>query len=105
MVRCLTRTSTSLLNSCHVPMRKSVFAYLLLLLLCTAGALSFASVADALTPAATPAATPAPASNPSPVKLTPDQAHHAIEVLSDPKRRTQMEATLRAVAAAGALSA
>ncbi|WP_206995502.1 mechanosensitive ion channel family protein [Trinickia mobilis] len=47
----------------------------------------------------------APASNPSPVALTPDEARRALEVLNDPTRRAQIEVTLRAVAAAGALSA
>jgi moderate conductance mechanosensitive channel len=46
-----------------------------------------------------------PASNPSPVALTPEQARRALDVLSDPKRRAQIEDTLRAVAVAGALSA
>jgi small-conductance mechanosensitive channel len=56
--------------------------------------------------AASPAA-PAPAqpvSNPSSVVLTPDQAKHALQVLGDPKSRAQMEDTLRAIAAAGALA-
>ncbi|WP_116138524.1 mechanosensitive ion channel family protein [Trinickia diaoshuihuensis] len=45
-----------------------------------------------------------PVSNPSTVVLTPDQAKHALQVLGDPKSRAQMEDTLRAIAAAGALS-
>ncbi|CDY79842.1 Potassium efflux system KefA protein / Small-conductance mechanosensitive channel [Caballeronia glathei] len=43
--------------------------------------------------------------NPAPVSLTPQQAHDALTVLSDPVRRSQVENTLRAVAAAGALAA
>lgn len=45
-----------------------------------------------------------PVSNPSTVVLTPDQAKHALQVLGDPKSRSQMEDTLRAIAAAGALA-
>jgi hypothetical protein len=48
------------------------------------------------------AARPAPAS--STVTLTPEQARAALAVLDDPARRSQIEDTLRAVAAAGALS-
>ncbi|RKP47635.1 mechanosensitive ion channel domain-containing protein [Trinickia fusca] len=51
------------------------------------------------------AAAPAPASNPSPVALTPEQARRALQVLNDPKARAQLSDTLRAIAAAGALSA
>ena len=40
----------------------------------------------------------------APVILTPEQAREALGVLNDPKRRTQVEDTLRAVAAAGALA-
>jgi small-conductance mechanosensitive channel len=36
--------------------------------------------------------------------LTPEQARDALQVLDDPHRRAQVEATLRAIAAAGALS-
>jgi small-conductance mechanosensitive channel len=36
--------------------------------------------------------------------LTPEQAKHALQVLGDPKSRSQMEDTLRAIAAAGALA-
>jgi moderate conductance mechanosensitive channel len=39
-----------------------------------------------------------------PVALTPDQAREALDVLNDPTRRGQVEDTLRAIAAAGALS-
>src|SRR3984957_20856244 len=35
--------------------------------------------------------------------LTPEQARDALQVLDDPHRRAQIEATLRAIAAAGAL--
>jgi moderate conductance mechanosensitive channel len=45
-----------------------------------------------------------PASNSSAVTLTPEQARAALGVLNDPVRRSQVEDTLRAVAAAGALS-
>ncbi|MGH8778254.1 mechanosensitive ion channel family protein [Paraburkholderia sp.] len=38
------------------------------------------------------------------VTLTPDQARQALDVLNDPRRRGQVENTLRAIAAAGALS-
>src|SRR5471030_1364819 len=48
------------------------------------------------------AARSAPAS--STVTLTPEQARAALAVLNDPSRRSQIEDTLRAVAAAGALS-
>jgi small-conductance mechanosensitive channel len=41
--------------------------------------------------------------NPS-TTLTPEQARDALQVLDDPHRRAQVEATLRAIAAAGALS-
>ena len=40
----------------------------------------------------------------APVMLTPEQARQALIVLNDPKRRAQIEDTLRAVAAAGALA-
>ena len=42
--------------------------------------------------------------NPSSVTLTPEQARAALAVLDDPARRSQIEDTLRAVAAAGALA-
>lgn len=51
------------------------------------------------------ASAPAASSNPSPVALTPEQARSALQVLNDPKSRAQIEVTLRAIAAAGALSA
>lgn len=54
-------------------------------------------------PASAPAA-PQPVSNPSTVALTPEQAQRALQVLGDPKSRSQMEDTLRAIAAAGALA-
>jgi len=79
----------------HVSMRKSSFVGLLLLLFC----LSSAYAAPASTPAAAQ-----PVSNPSTVALTPEQAKHALQVLGDPKSRAQMEDTLRAIAAAGALA-
>lgn len=76
-------------------MRKSLFVNLLLLFV----SLSSAYAAPASTPAAAQ-----PVSNPSSVVLTPDQAKHALQVLGDPKSRSQMEDTLRAIAAAGALA-
>ena len=79
----------------HVYMRKSSFVGLLLLLFC----LSSAYAAPASTPAAAQ-----PVSNPSTVALTPEQAKRALQVLGDPKSRAQMEDTLRAIAAAGALA-
>src|SRR5712671_365462 len=45
---------------------------------------------------------PAPGS--STLTLTPEQARAALAVLNDPARRSQIEDTLRAVAAAGALA-
>jgi moderate conductance mechanosensitive channel len=45
------------------------------------------------------------ASAPAAVTLTPDQARQALVVLNDPQRRAQIQDTLRAIAAAGALSA
>ena len=50
--------------------------------------------------AAAPTAVSAPL-----VTLTPDQARQALEVLNNPVRRSQIEDTLRAIAAASALSA
>lgn len=50
------------------------------------------------------AAKPA-ASATSAVTLTPEQARQALVVLNDPQRRAQIQDTLRAIAAAGALSA
>jgi moderate conductance mechanosensitive channel len=61
--------------------------------------LSSIAFADAL------ASAPAPASSPPPVVLTTDQARHALEVLNDPRARAKLVDTLRAIAAAGALSA
>lgn len=55
-------------------------------------------------PAFAAAAKPA-ASAPPAVTLTPEQARQALVVLNDPQRRAQIQDTLRAIAAAGALSA
>lgn len=77
-------------------MRKSLFAVLLFLSF-------FVSSAHAVPASASAPAQPV--SNPSTVALTPDQAKHALQVLGDPKSRAQMEDTLRAIAAAGALAA
>ncbi|HEV3423057.1 MAG TPA: mechanosensitive ion channel domain-containing protein [Paraburkholderia sp.] len=57
------------------------------------------ALAASTTPAAT-AATAAP-----PITLTPEQARQALAVLNDPQKRAQIEDTLHAIAAAGALSA
>ncbi len=67
--------------------------------------LSFCATSAHAASAAAPAPAPAqPVSNPSTVALTPDQAQHALQVLGNPKSRAQMEDTLRAIAAAGALA-
>ncbi|WP_144152570.1 mechanosensitive ion channel family protein [Paraburkholderia sp. BCC1885] len=71
-------------------MRKLLFVCLLLLF----AAPTFAATAPSAAASATPAVT-----------LTPDQARQALAVLNDPQRRTQIEVTLHAIAAAGALSA
>ncbi|PMS16996.1 mechanosensitive ion channel protein [Trinickia dabaoshanensis] len=75
---------------------RTIFHVVLLLL-------SFCVLSAHAAPASSPAAAQ-PVSNPSTVVLTPDQAKHALQVLADPKSRGQMEDTLRAIAAAGALS-
>jgi small-conductance mechanosensitive channel len=64
------------------------------------------SVLTSTLPSAANAASGAasPVTNPSPVTLTPEQARAALAVLNDPTRRSQIEDTLRAVAAAGALA-
>lgn len=74
-------------------MRKFIVAAFLL---CT-----FLSVAYGQSSASAPPA----ASNPSPVTLTPDEAKRALDALNDPKTRAKLTDTLRAIAAAGALSA
>jgi moderate conductance mechanosensitive channel len=63
-------------------------------------------VAPSLASAAAPAAGSANAASSAaaPVALTPEQAHDALQVLNDPKRRAQLEDTLRAIAVAGALA-
>jgi small-conductance mechanosensitive channel len=55
-------------------------------------------------PAARAADSAASATHPAPVTLTPQQARDALAALDDPKRRAQIQDTLRAVAAAGALA-
>ena len=80
-------------------MRKSKFSGLLLVLF----VLFCLSITARAAPASTPAAAQ-PVSNPSTVALSPEQAKHALQVLGDPKSRAQMEDTLRAIAAAGALA-
>ncbi len=68
-------------------MRKLLVVWLLILL-----------AAPAFAASTQPAAAPA-------VTLTPDQARQALAVLNDPQRRAQVQDTLHAIAAAGALSA
>lgn len=70
-------------------MRKILVVCLLFLLTAPA----FAATATAAAPAS------------APVTLTPDQARQALEVLNNPQRRAQIEDTLHAIVAAGALSA
>ncbi|KND54445.1 Potassium efflux system KefA protein / Small-conductance mechanosensitive channel [Candidatus Paraburkholderia kirkii] len=74
-------------------MRKVLLAVLLV------GVSSFLSAFPKSSFAAT--GSPQPASQPA-VALTPQQARDALAVLNDPARRSQIEDTLRAVAAAGA---
>jgi small-conductance mechanosensitive channel len=78
-------------------MRKSFAFVFLLILVALSGAISLP--ADAATPAAAK-----PVANPSSVTLSPEQAREALAVLNDPVKRTQIQDTLRAVAAAGALA-
>ncbi|CAN7571241.1 mechanosensitive ion channel family protein [Caballeronia sp. LjRoot31] len=77
-------------------MRKIVLVVFLFVLSVLSGTL--ASAANAAAGAASPAL------GSSSVTLTPEQARAALAVLNDPARRSQVEDTLRAVAAAGALS-
>jgi small-conductance mechanosensitive channel len=77
-------------------MRKIVLVVFLFVLSVLSSTL--ASAANAASSAARPA------SGSSTVTLTPEQARAALAVLNDPARRSQIEDTLRAVAAAGALS-
>ncbi|WP_213764417.1 mechanosensitive ion channel domain-containing protein [Caballeronia sp. dw_19] len=77
-------------------MRKIVLVVCLFVLSVLSGTL--ASAANAAAGAASPAL------GSSSVTLTPEQARAALAVLNDPARRSQVEDTLRAVAAAGALS-
>ncbi|GLU33859.1 mechanosensitive ion channel domain-containing protein [Trinickia caryophylli] len=65
---------------------------------------AYAAAASAPTGASGTAAS-AGASNPSPVTLTPDEAKRALDAINDPKSRARISDTLRAIAAAGALSA
>ncbi|CAE6723686.1 mechanosensitive ion channel family protein [Paraburkholderia domus] len=76
-------------------MRKILHAWFLIFLILSATPV-FAAVAQ---PAAASAASGAA------LTLTPDQARQALSVLNDPTRRAQVSDTLRAIAAAGALSA
>ncbi|HTJ92000.1 MAG TPA: mechanosensitive ion channel domain-containing protein [Pararobbsia sp.] len=82
--------------------------FLVVLLVVLISALGAASGAAAQSPApaaSSAASAPAGASSAAaPVILTPEQARDALTVLNDPKRRGQIEDTLRAVAAAGALA-
>jgi small-conductance mechanosensitive channel len=81
-------------------MRKIVPVIFLSTLFVLSGAVS--SLANA---ASVTAKTVADPSSATPVTLTPEQARDALNVLNDPARRSQIEDTLRAVAAAGALAA
>ncbi|CAG4890427.1 mechanosensitive ion channel family protein [Paraburkholderia gardini] len=67
--------------------------------------LLFMFALSALAASAPSAAAAAGASSAAPLRLTPEEARQALDVLNDPKQRSQIEDTLRAVAAAGALSA
>jgi small-conductance mechanosensitive channel len=71
-------------------MRKLLIVWLLILFAAPAFAASTQPAAASATPAVT---------------LTPDQARQALAVLNDPQRRAQIQVTLHAIAAAGALSA
>ncbi|WP_157160132.1 hypothetical protein, partial [Burkholderia multivorans] len=62
---------------------------------------AFVTAAQAATP--TPAA--ASAASAAAPALTPQQARQALAVLESPREREQVETTLRAIAAVGALSA
>ncbi|MGA7816602.1 hypothetical protein, partial [Caballeronia sp.] len=68
-------------------MRK-ILIFLACLVLCGA----IASFANAATSVAKPAGG---ASQPATITLTPDQARSALDVLSDPTRRAQIQDTLR----------
>ncbi|RKP45047.1 mechanosensitive ion channel domain-containing protein [Pararobbsia silviterrae] len=68
-------------------------------ILSVAPRVSAQSAASSATPSATPSAAASGA------LLTPEQARDALAVLNDPKRRAQVEDTLRAVAAANTLAA
>ncbi|WP_017772996.1 mechanosensitive ion channel family protein [Paraburkholderia kururiensis] len=59
----------------------------------------------AAVPASAASASAASAAAASAPRLTPDQARAALDVLESPARRAQVENTLRAIAAAGALAA
>jgi moderate conductance mechanosensitive channel len=83
-------------------MRKSFVFVFLLVLIAFSGAMPGPADA-ATTSAATPVAAK-PVANPSSVTLSPEQAREALAVLNDPVKRTQIQDTLRAVAAAGALA-
>jgi small-conductance mechanosensitive channel len=79
-------------------MRKTVLVVFLV-------ALSVLSVlSSTLASAANTAGGVSPAPGSSTLTLTPEQARAALAVLNDPARRSQIEDTLRAVAAAGALA-
>ncbi|MFC0401757.1 mechanosensitive ion channel family protein [Paraburkholderia rhizosphaerae] len=62
-------------------------------------------LALALLPVVAESAPPSPPDTATPpVKLTPEQARQALDVLNDPQRRAQVTDTLHAIAAAGALA-
>ncbi|CAB3749997.1 mechanosensitive ion channel family protein [Paraburkholderia humisilvae] len=80
-------------------MRKLFIAWFFVVL--TLPALAAAATDSSTPPAAASDAVPSPAPA---VKLTPDQARQALDVLNDPQRRAQVTDTLHAIAAAGALA-
>ncbi|WP_454807384.1 mechanosensitive ion channel domain-containing protein [Paraburkholderia fungorum] len=76
-------------------MRKILQAWLFLFLILSTAPVFAAAVQPAAASGASAAA----------LTLTPEQARQALSVLNDPARRAQVSDTLRAIAAAGALSA
>lgn len=81
-----------------------VVLFVLLSVLSASTAASAQSSGHSATSVPESAASATAASSAAPVILTPAQARDALVVLNDPKRRAQVEDTLRAVAAAGALA-
>src|ERR1700712_1012777 len=66
--------------------------------------IALSALSSTLASAANTASGASPAPGSSTLTLTPEQARAALAVLNDPARRSQIEDTLRAVAAAGALA-